>query len=72
MLHPITGGEDFATILEHIPGAFIFLGAADPEVAMEDWQANHSNKARFNDDVLADGAAVLAAMAFDALSQHGN
>jgi hypothetical protein len=35
---------------------------------MEDWQANHSNKARFNDDVLADGAAVLAAMAFDALS----
>jgi hippurate hydrolase len=68
MLHPITGGEDFATILEHIPGAFIFLGAADPEVAMEDWQANHSNKARFNDDVLADGAAVLAAMAFDALS----
>lgn len=68
MLHPITGGEDFATILEHMPGAFIFLGAADPQVPMAEWESNHSNKARFNDDVLPDGAAVLAAMAFDALN----
>jgi hippurate hydrolase len=68
MQHPITGGEDFATILDHIPGAFVFLGAADPAIPMDHWQSNHSNKARFNDDILPDGAAVLAALAFDALS----
>ena len=68
MEHPITGGEDFATILEHMPGAFIFLGAADPAIQPKDWESNHSNRARFNDDVIADGAAVLAALAFSELA----
>jgi hypothetical protein len=30
---------------------------------------NHSNKAEFDDTVLADGAALLAALAFDHLSE---
>jgi hippurate hydrolase len=64
---PIAGGEDFASILEEVPGAFIFLGAMPPEVDPEDAEANHSGKARFDDSVLATGGAVLAALAFDHL-----
>lgn len=68
MENPIPGGEDFASILEVIPGAFVFLGAGDPAVAKQDWEANHSNKARYDESVLADGAAYLAALAFNELN----
>ena len=69
MDQPIPGGEDMASILEEIPGAFIFLSAADPNLSMEKRQANHSNKAVFDDSVLADGATMLAALAFDTLDE---
>jgi len=69
MDQPIPGGEDMASILEEIPGAFIFLSAADPNLPMEKRQANHSNKAVFDDSVLADGATMLAALAFDTLDE---
>ena len=65
---PIPGGEDYASILEEMPGAFIFLGAAYEGLKPEEREANHSNKAKYNEDVMADGAALLAALAFDALS----
>lgn len=70
MSQPIPGGEDYASILEEIPGAFVFLGAAQPGIAPEKLESNHSNKAQYDEAVLADGAALLAALAFDALSQH--
>ncbi|NCA07591.1 MAG: amidohydrolase [Micrococcales bacterium] len=69
MAQPIPGGEDMASILEEIPGAFVFLGAAFPGIAAQDRQSNHSNKAKFDDSVLADGAALLAALAFDTLEE---
>jgi len=65
---PIAGGEDFASILHEIPGAFVFMGACPPGVDHESAPTNHSNKAVFDDSVLADGAALLAALAVDALS----
>lgn len=68
MEFPIPGGEDFSSILEHVPGAFIFLGACpkteDPSLV----PTNHSNKAVFDDSVLADGAAVLTYLALGHLS----
>ncbi|MFN5159618.1 MAG: M20 family metallopeptidase [Rhodoluna sp.] len=67
MSQPIPGGEDYASILEEIPGAFIFLGAAQPGIAPEKLESNHSNKAQYDEAVLADGAALLAALAFDEL-----
>jgi hippurate hydrolase len=70
MSQPIPGGEDYASILEEIPGAFIFLGAAQPGIAPEKLESNHSNKAQYDEAVLADGAALLAALAFDALEKH--
>ena len=61
MADPITGSEDFSRVLERVPGAYLFLGActSDPATAPE----NHSPRARFDDSVLADGAALLAELA---------
>ena len=68
MPHPIPGGEDFASILKEIPGAFIFLGACPPEIDPFTAANNHSNKAVFDDSVLGDGAALLAALAIESLN----
>jgi len=65
---PMTGGEDFSSVLELIPGAFIFLSAGSPDLAPEQWQANHSNKAIYDEAVIKDGAALLAQLAFDVLA----
>ena len=64
---PIAGGEDFASIVHEIPGAFVFMGAAPPGVDPSTAATNHSNKAVFDDAVLADGAALLVELAFEAL-----
>jgi amidohydrolase len=65
---PIAGGEDFASIVHEIPGAFVFMGAAPLGVDTATAATNHSNKAVFDDAVLADGAALLAELAIDALA----
>jgi amidohydrolase len=62
LLNPMTGSEDFSRVLQRIPGAFVFLGATfadDPD----DAAYNHSPRAAFNDNVVADGAALLAELA---------
>jgi amidohydrolase len=65
--NPDPGSEDFSYVLEQVPGAFISLGACplgnDPDGA----PANHSAEAVFDDAVLADGAAVYAALALRTL-----
>ncbi len=66
---PMAGGEDMASIIEEMGGAFIFLGAHKPGVDFMNAPVNHSNKAEFDDSVLADGAALLAALAFDHLGE---
>lgn len=66
---PMAGGEDMASIIEEMGGAFVFLGAHKPGVDFMTAAVNHSNKAEFDDTVLADGAALLAALAFDHLSE---
>ena len=67
MPEPIAGGEDFASVLAEVPGAFVFLGAAPAGIDPEAAAFNHSNKAIFDDSVLPDAAALLAALAFDTL-----
>ena len=69
---PMAGGEDMASIIEEMGGAFIFLGAHKPGVDFMNAPVNHSNKAEFDDSVLADGAALLAALAFDHLGSPSN
>lgn len=61
--HPIGASEDFSQILQLIPGAFIFVGAVPPDVDPGSAPLNHSPKAVFDDAVLDDCAAMLAALA---------
>jgi hippurate hydrolase len=65
--HPIPGGEDFASILKEMPGAFIFLGACPPSMNPDTTPSNHSNYAIFDDAVLSTGASLLAGLAIDIL-----
>ncbi|GAA3795210.1 M20 metallopeptidase family protein [Cellulomonas soli] len=66
---PISGAEDFSYVLQQVPGAYLAVGAtpvgADPATA----PYNHSAQARFADEALAVGPAVLAALALDRLAQ---
>jgi hippurate hydrolase len=65
---PLMGAEDFAYVLQRVPGAMAFLGAC-PQGAEPDTAAgNHSNLVVFDEDVLSAGAALYAAMALDALA----
>jgi hippurate hydrolase len=65
---PVSGSEDFSLVLESVPGAMAFLGAcprgSDPSAA----PFNHSPRAMFDEDVLADGASLYAALALGSLS----
>ena len=67
--NPITGGEDFASVLKEMPGAFVFMGACPPDRDHSKAETNHSNKAVFDDSKLSDGSALLAALAFDTLDE---
>lgn len=60
---PIMGAEDFAYVLEKVPGAMFFLGASHEG---SDWRsccALHSNRMVLDESVMARGAAVHAALA---------
>jgi amidohydrolase len=66
---PIAGAEDFAYVLREVAGAYFAVGATpvgeDPATAAY----NHSAQARFAEEALAVGPAVLAALALDRLAQ---
>ncbi|MFT4296555.1 MAG: M20 family metallopeptidase [Micropruina sp.] len=60
--YPLAGGEDFSFVGRHVPSAFIFISTYPGD----DWASaptNHSARAMFDDDVLADCAALLAEVA---------
>jgi len=57
------GAEDFSYVLHEVPGAMAFLGACPADVSPADAAPNHSNQMRINEDALARGAALYAAMA---------
>lgn len=59
--HPEMGAEDFAFVLEQVPGAYLFLGTCpgDPQTAPD----NHSPRAAFDDAHLWQASAWLAEVA---------
>lgn len=67
MATPIAGGEDFASIVAEVPGAFVFVGACPPDIDYTTAPTNHSAKAKFDDSVLPLCAALLAGLAFEHL-----
>lgn len=59
---PIMGAEDFAYVLEQVPGAMFFLGVSH---AGEDWRqccGIHSTRMTVDESVLPQGAALLAGL----------
>ncbi|SES02641.1 hippurate hydrolase [Propionibacterium cyclohexanicum] len=62
--NPTMGSEDFAHVLAEVPGTFLGLMASPPDLASQQAEWNHSPRVIFDDEVLADQAAALAALAF--------
>lgn len=56
------GSEDFAFVLQQVPGTFFML-LAGPEDPQASGEVNHSPRVIFDDSVLAEAAAALATLA---------
>ena len=67
--NPTMVSEDFCYVLNEVPGAFLFLGTTPDGLDPATAEMNHSPRAVFDDGVLGDQAAALAALA---LSHVGN
>jgi amidohydrolase len=67
MRAPIMGAEDFSYILQRVPGALVFLGVRPPEGGGEPL---HSSRMRVDEDALATGIALHAAVALRWLAQN--
>ncbi|MEV4559528.1 M20 family metallopeptidase [Kitasatospora sp. NPDC049285] len=63
MPRPVAGSEDFGVLAEHVPAAYVMFGACPPEKDPFTAPYNHSAEAEFDDGVLGDASAVLAALA---------
>jgi len=62
---PMTGSEDFARFLAHVPGCFAFIGNGEESAPL------HAPGYDFNDAALIHGARVHVAVARDWLAQGG-
>ena len=58
--HPNMGGEDFAYYLEKVPGTFIFLSSANPELHTD--IAHHNSKFNVDESVMWEGSALFVAI----------
>lgn len=67
MQNPMAGGEDFASIVAEVPGAFVFVGACPPEIDYQTAPTNHSAKATFDDSVLPLCSSLLVSLAMEHL-----
>jgi amidohydrolase len=60
---PVMGAEDFSYVIERVPGALAFLGTRPPGVAPAEAAPNHSNRMVLDEQALATGVALYAAVA---------
>ena len=63
MAQPVMGAEDFAYVLEKVPGAMFFLGVSHEGADWRQCCPLHSNRMVLDEAVMARGAAVHAALA---------
>lgn len=61
---PTMGSEDFAFVLDEIPGTFLALLASPPDIDPRTAEFNHSPRVLLDDSILGDQAAALASLAF--------
>jgi hippurate hydrolase len=69
MPSPIMGAEDWSYVLQKVPGVMAFLGACPPDLVPGEAPNNHSNRVRFDEDSIAVGIALHAAVAMEHLSR---
>jgi hippurate hydrolase len=62
LANPSMGAEDFAFFLEKVPGAFVWLGVGDVS-------GLHTPQFYFDEEILPQGAALLAALALGSLPE---
>ncbi|WP_084709638.1 M20 metallopeptidase family protein [Rubrobacter aplysinae] len=62
--HPSMAGEDFAFMLEEVPGAYVWLGVGDVS-------GLHTPAFAFDEEILPRGAAMLTALALKSLESAG-
>jgi amidohydrolase len=67
--HPIMGAEDFSYVLQQVPGSMMFLGGTPPTVDPANAAPNHSNRVVFDEQAMATGIAMYAAVALDQLGR---
>ncbi|WP_102692049.1 M20 metallopeptidase family protein [Rummeliibacillus pycnus] len=65
---PLMGGEDFAYYLQHVPGAFFFTGAQNPDV--EETYPHHHPKFNFDERALLIAGNTLGTAALQFLKEH--
>ena len=70
MHDPIMGAEDFAYVLEKVPGAMFFLGVAHEGADLASCCGLHSTRMVLDEGVMPKGAALLAGLAEEFLA-HG-
>ncbi|MBC7300714.1 MAG: amidohydrolase [Nocardia sp.] len=68
---PMMGSEDFAFVLDRVPGTFLGLHASPGDIDPATAEFNHSPRVVFDDAVLPDQAAALAVLAHSRLQQAG-
>jgi hippurate hydrolase len=60
--NPVMGAEDFSYVLQRVPGAMTFLGTRPAGITGEP-APNHSNRMLLDEDAMAHGIALHAAVA---------
>lgn len=63
VVNPAMGSEDFSFVLQQVPGCYVMLGARPDHVAAGTTYP-HSPNVFFDDEVLADQAALMALLAW--------
>jgi amidohydrolase len=67
MPDPLMAAEDFSYIAQKVPSTLAFLGACPPGTDPDHAPPNHSNRVHFDESSFANGVAMYAAFALDAL-----
>jgi hippurate hydrolase len=68
---PQMAAEDFSYVLEMIPGAMMSLGTRPAGFGEGEAPNNHSNRMLLNEDALATGMAMYAAVSLAYLGESG-
>ena len=67
---PFMGAEDFSYVLQRMPGCMMFLGVMPEGCSDHDHVAScHSNRMILNEDAMAVGIAMHAAIAYRFLTE---